>query len=193
MSSEENIVILWAPPSTDIWRKPPSTDVFDAPSNMRAREPLSSFTSARVSFAAQWRYRYDQGGLLLHLTKPGEQDRWLKTGVEFYNEKPFMSTVGCDKWADWSIAPTSGDEKNFTVEARRESDELGVSLWVYRLILDEDGKELERLPLREAPWFFADQDGWSIATGVYAARPAEAAVTNEEKLKVRFWDLRITP
>lgn len=128
----------------------------------------------------------------MHLTKPGEKDKWLKTGVELYNEKPFMSTVGCDNWADWSIAPTSGDEKNFTVEARRESDELGVSLWVYRLILDEEGEEIERIPLREAPWFFADQEGWSIAAGVYAARPAEASVTNGERLKVRFWNLHIT-
>ncbi|KAF9049466.1 hypothetical protein BDZ89DRAFT_977822 [Hymenopellis radicata] len=180
-----------APPSTDIWRKPPATDVFNAPSVTLASGPLSSFKSAQVSFIAPWEYRYDQGGLLLHLTKPDAKDKWLKTGIEFYNDKPFMSTVGCDNWADWSIVPTAGNETEYTVQARRESDELGVSLWVYRLILDEKDNEVERIPLREVPWFFADEAGWSIAVGPYAARPADANVTEGEQLKLKYWDLAV--
>ncbi len=180
-----------APPSTDIWRKPPATDVFNAPSVTEASGALSSFKSAQVSFIAPWEYRYDQGGLLLHLTKPDAKDKWLKTGIEFYNDKLFMSTVGCDNWADWSIVPTAGNETEYTVHARRESDELGVSLWVYRLILDEKGNEVERIPLREVPWFVADEAGWSIAVGPYAARPADANVTNGEQLKLKYWNLAV--
>lgn len=181
--------VISAQPSTDIWRKPPSTDVFNAPSVLQTPISQTSFNRARVTFIAPWKYRYDQGGLLLHLTKQGEKDKWLKTGVEFYTGAPFISTVGCDRWADWSIYPTAGNDTEYTVEARRESDELGTSLWVYRLIFDEDGKEVERVPLREVPWFFADEEGWDIAAGPYGARPADKDTTGGESLEVSWWNL----
>lgn len=87
-----------------------------------------------------------------------------------------MSTVGCDAWADWSVVPLTpfaGNESRptATVEARREKDQLGKSLWVYQIISDENGKEIERRPLREVNWVFAEEEGWDIGIGGYVARP----------------------
>jgi hypothetical protein len=119
---------------------------------------------------------------LLHLTKPGqknEETKWIKTGIEWYYGKPYISTVGCDEWADWSVVPIpsfggeGGEERpTATVEARRERDVLGKSLWVYWIQKGEDGKE-ERVPLREVNWFFAEDEGWSIGVGGYVARPTK--------------------
>ncbi|KAF9053938.1 hypothetical protein BDZ89DRAFT_299742 [Hymenopellis radicata] len=183
--SELNSITISAPPSTDIWRKPPTTDVFNAPSVTHASGALSSFKSAQVSFSLPLKCLYDQGGLLLHLTKPGAKDRWVKTGVEFYHDKTFISTVGCNDWADWSIVPATRNEVEYTVQARREDN----SLWVYRLILDKDGHEVERIVLRELTWFFADEAGWSIAVGPFAARPADANAAKGEDLKVKYWNV----
>lgn len=45
-----------------------------------------------------------------------------------------------------------------TVEVRRETDELGTSLWVYEVV---PGKEEE--PLRECTWWFAEEgEGWAV-------------------------------
>lgn len=107
---------------------------------------------------------------------PEGKDKWLKTGIEWYYGKPYISTVGCDAWADWSIVPLSdfagnASRPSVTIEARREKDQLGKSLWVYQIVRDEEGKELERKPLREVNWVFAEEEGWSVGIGGYTCRP----------------------
>ncbi|KAJ4381912.1 hypothetical protein N0V86_003281 [Didymella sp. IMI 355093] len=175
---------LSSPPGTDIWRKPPSHNAFSAPSHPSPllTHDLEAFQRARLTFALppgnQLR-QYDQAGLLLHLTKPGlsnEETKWLKTGIEWYYGKPYISTVGCDQWADWSVVPIPGftgneERPTATIEAKREKDVLGKSLWVYWIVKRDDGSE-ERIPLREVNWFFADEE-WKVSVGGYVARPTE--------------------
>lgn len=187
---------LSAPPGTDVWRKPPSTDTFNA-STYPEQLPtytLEKFQRARLSFAlppANQLRQYDQAGLLLHLTKPGvpdNQTKWVKTGIEFYYGKPYVATVGTDVWSDWSLVPDpefpGGDARpSVTIEARRESDDLGKSLWIYWIVKDADGKETERKPLREVTWFFADEE-WSISIGGYVCRPTRDG--GDEELSADF-------
>ena len=185
-------------PGTDIWRKPPSHNAFSAPTHPATLPTyaLPRFQRARLTFAlppASQLRQYDQAGLLLHLTKPGlpdEQTKWLKTGIEWYYGKPYISTVGCDTWADWSVVPipdfVAGGEPSATIEARREKDVLGKSLWVYWIVKGADGKE-ERVPLREVNWFFSEEmesEGWNVGVGGYVARPTEEG--GEGELSARF-------
>ncbi|KAL1604411.1 hypothetical protein SLS59_004209 [Nothophoma quercina] len=187
---------LSSPPGTDIWRKAPSHNAFNAPTHPSPlpTHKLSSFQRARLTFSlppGNELRQYDQAGLLLHLTKPGVADgktKWLKTGIEWYEGKPWISTVGCDAWADWSVVPipsytSDGTRPGATIEARREGDVLGKSLWVYWVLKGEDGKE-ERIPLREVNWFFAEEEGWSIGVGGYVARPTKDG--GEGELDVEF-------
>lgn len=151
--------------------------------------PLKAFHRARITFSGVWTTRYDQGGLLLHLTRTGSTDRWLKTGVEFYQDKVYLSTVSTLTYSDWSITPpTAGDNaKSTTIEVRREVDELGSSLWVYELVLGDSGEVLERQPLREVTWFLAEEDGWEVSVSAMAARPAkEESVVGTKELVVKF-------
>jgi regulation of enolase protein 1 (concanavalin A-like superfamily) len=191
---------LATPPGTDIWRKPPTHNAFSAPTHPAPllTYAVPSFQRARLSFAlppASELRQYDQAGLLLHLTKPGlpeEQTKWLKTGIEWYYGKPYVSTVGCDAWADWSIVPipgfngAAGERPTATIEARREKDVLGKSLWVYWIVKGADGEE-ERMPLREVNWFFTEElekEGWRIGVGGYVARPTKEG--GEEELSAEF-------
>ncbi|KAK3077281.1 hypothetical protein LTS18_010738, partial [Coniosporium uncinatum] len=156
-------------------RKPPTTNAFNAPTHpLSPSLPLFSFQSARLSVRAKWTTQYDQGGLLLHLTSSSDRnapDKWLKTGVEYYNGRPYLSTVCCDQYADWSIYPlpsTYNSETDWvTLEARREGDVNGVGLWVYHIVGGE-----ERVPLREVAWFFAGEGEWGVQVRGMAARPA---------------------
>ncbi|KAH7018669.1 hypothetical protein B0J12DRAFT_746681 [Macrophomina phaseolina] len=197
---------ITAPPGTDIWRKPPSTNrrvhrprhqlitllthpsSFNAPTLSLLSDsepvPLKSFQRARITLASPWTTRYDQGGLLLHATHPSQQDRWLKTGIEFYQSRPYLSTVATLTYSDWSVAaPSDGAVgASVTVEVRRESDELGTSLWVYEVVGGEER------PLRECTWWFAEEDdGWVVDVRAMAARPAEKeSVVGAEGLVVSF-------
>ncbi|KAK7442533.1 hypothetical protein VKT23_016131 [Stygiomarasmius scandens] len=185
-----------APPSTDIWRKPPSTNKFNAPTYPLLPSgsiPLKTFNRVRITLSANWTTRYDQGGIFLHFTQAGDNnaaDRWIKTGIEFYTGKPFISTVATLSYSDWSIYPTtdSGTLDKTTIELRRENDEMGSSLWVYEIVLDSSGNEVERKPLREVTWVFADEDEWVVDVRAMAARPAdeESVIGKDKNLLVKF-------
>ncbi|KAI9805557.1 MAG: hypothetical protein M1825_000808 [Sarcosagium campestre] len=202
---------LTAPPETDIWRKPPSTYSFTAPT-LTTSIPLRSFRRARVTVSARWSTLYHQGGLLLVLPPSSSSSasdnnakapitsvdartaRWVKTGVEYHDERPNLSTVAADAWADWSLLPLpsasrgggGGGGEKVTVEIEREvrnGGNLGPSLWVYLV-----GAEGGRTALREVSWVFADGDlAGDLLVGVYAANPTRAA----EQLEVKFQNLVI--
>ncbi|KAI1368390.1 hypothetical protein F5Y08DRAFT_295677 [Xylaria arbuscula] len=192
---------LQANPGTDIWRKPPHTNVWNAPISRTSTGLLNKFRSARVTFWAPWTERYDQAGLLLvprgaSSTPPTTEapDKWLKTGIEYYNNEPQLSTVGCDRWADWSIGPLSrpvDPEHGITLEARREDDEHGRSIWIYQLILDKaTGEVIERLPLREVCWILADEEneGEILDVSPLVARPERSATA---PLSVEFKEFNV--
>ncbi|KAH8205810.1 hypothetical protein TruAng_000086 [Truncatella angustata] len=121
--------------------------------------------------------------------------KWIKTGLEFYNEAPHLSTVACDRWADWSILPLTGADaqKGLTLEVVRESDEHGKSAWVYHLVLDDQGQVKEKRPLREICWIFADEDendgeAWVLDVSPLVARPEKNA---KDALKVDFTEFKV--
>jgi len=151
------------PPATDVWDKPPSTHTFNAPIIYQTAT-VSSFKVARVTVLADWKDKYDQGGLCL-VIKSADTTRWVKTGIEFLNGKPNISTVAKDKWSDWSLRPVLNESNNdATIELENARDG---SLWVW--LVASNG---ERSPLREVTWWgdlAKDTECW---VGVYAAKPA---------------------
>lgn len=159
--------------------------------------PLNKFQSAQVTFWGPWRELYDQAGLLLVLKHSGSATpvKWIKSGLEFYKGQPHLSTVACDRFADWSIQPLADvdPEKGLTLQIVRESDEHGKSVWVYHLILDDQGNVKEKLPLREICWIFADEDEkggeeWVLDVSPLVARPGK---NSKESLKVDFKEFKV--
>lgn len=150
-----------------------------------------------MTFWAPWSERYDQAGLLLVPRRASSAapttgsspppEKWLKTGIEYYRDQPQLSTVGCDRYADWSIAPLSrpvDPARGVTLEAVRERDEHGLSIWIYHLVLDDEGTGtvVERIPLREVGWILADVEedggeGWVLDVSPLVARPEKNATT----------------
>ncbi|KAK1964448.1 hypothetical protein LY78DRAFT_582468, partial [Colletotrichum sublineola] len=188
MSSEA--FTLSAPPDTDVWKKPPSHNVYNAPTKAVTTKSLSQFKSAKITFSADWSEQYDQAGLILTFDSlSGRERRWIKTGLEYYNGTPQLSTVSCHTWADWSIVPLAafGDTESVTVLVENAQDNLGLSLWIYYVKLDGT-KE----PLREVCWVYGDDDAsgkdWKLTVGALAARPAKDAKSN---LEVQFKDFDV--
>ena len=180
-----NKTSLRATAPTDIWRKPPNLDVFNAPIVTKSI-PISSFKSIRVSASGEWSTLYDQGGLVLVLPpkKPGTQSRWVKTGIEFYHNKPRMSVVAADEWADWSLLPLSEEDERagkMTVEMEREQEDGEWNSVLRVSLVDGEGN---KMPIREVTWAFHDLDeSDEMLVGVYAAKPTKDA---REDLLVEF-------
>lgn len=183
---------LRATAPTDIWRKPPNLDVFNAPIISKSI-PISSFKSVRVSASGEWKTLYDQGGLVIVLPakKSGTQKRWVKTGIEFYHEKPRMSVVAADEWADWSLLPLSSEDERdgkMTVEMEREKEDGAFNSVLRISLVDEKGV---KMPIREVTWAFHDlNEDDEMVVGVYAAKPtkddAEELLVNFEGFEIEY-------
>ncbi|KAL9005312.1 MAG: hypothetical protein Q9188_001903 [Gyalolechia gomerana] len=180
---------LRTPPVTDVWRKPPSTDTFNAPLLLRTL-PLSTLRSARVTLSAPWTTKFDQGGLILIL--PAESDKkekqWIKTGIEFFDSQSNISTVACDNWADWSLAPSPSGEA--TLEMTREvldDGEKTSTMWVHSVEVSPTGER--RKALREISWVFEEGNLDDVCeVGLYVAKPIADETDPEKELEVRFQD-----
>ena len=166
------------PPDTDIWEKPPSTHSFNGPIIYRPVS-VSAFNSAKVTVSADWKHKYDQGGLCLVINPNEKHRQWVKTGIEYLESRPNVSTVATDRWSDWSLRPMPvGSDIGVTIEIASEDDG---SLWVYVVEADK------RVPIREVTWWADVNKAADCWIGVYAAKPTK----EQENLVVRFDDLRI--
>jgi regulation of enolase protein 1 (concanavalin A-like superfamily) len=166
------------PPDTDIWEKPPTTHSFNGPIIYRSF-PVSAFQSAKVTVSADWKHKYDQGGLCLVINPNNKHKQWVKTGIEYLESRPNVSTVATDRWSDWSLRPMpGGSDVGMTIEIVSEDDG---SLWVYLVEAEK------RIPIREVTWW-ADVDKEAECwIGVYAAKPAK----EPENLVVTFDQLAV--
>jgi regulation of enolase protein 1 (concanavalin A-like superfamily) len=180
---------LTTPAQTDIFRKPgpPLMDVFNAPILYKSI-PLSKFQRVRVTISASWESLYDQGGLIFVLPNSSEGTRkWIKSGIEFFHNEVYMSTVVCDRWADWNMLQVGVKNGNqITLQMEREI-EHGGQLWIYVI----DGEK--KIPIREVTWFLSEGDEKELWVGTFVARPTEAAEGKEQSLAVEFkdWELDV--
>ncbi len=180
---------LAAPPGTDIWRKPPATDSFNAPI-LYSKFALDAFNNVRVTISGAWGTLFDQGGLVLELL-PTEQDserKWVKAGIEFFDGKPYIGVVACDRWADWTLVELDQNEATIEMEREVETGTRKSSLWIYVI---EGGK---RRPIREITWVFGGHESnkyKACRVGVYAAKQKEDEDDKARSLTVTFKNFEI--
>lgn len=145
-------------PKTDVWEKPPATHSFNAPIIYQTTT-VGKFKRAQVTISAAWKDKYDQGGLAL-IVNPDSARQWVKSGVEYENDQPNLSTVATTKWSDWSLMPLSRTKATFEMEITDDG-----SLWV-RLV-EDDGK---KTALREVTWWADLPKDAPLWVGPYVAK-----------------------
>lgn len=182
--------------NTDVWKKPPTHDVFTgklssrpiligqltqtAPYHVHSKKALNSFRSTTLTFHAKYTLQFDQAGILFIITHPTKPRKWIKAGIEFFDGKPRLSTVCCDRWADWSVASLEdasraadieNGKETVTILIEKEIGETGHCLWAYHV----DGDK--KVPMREIAWVFGEDfgEGWDLEVAAAVARPAKTA------------------
>jgi uncharacterized protein len=107
-------------PGTDFWRATGYGYVHDSGHIYGELLPGDLDVSVRVRgrFASQ----YDQAGIMLR----ADEQTWLKTGVEFFEGRPRLSTVLTLGWSSWIVAdlPAGADEVSLRVSRRGEAVEV---------------------------------------------------------------------
>jgi uncharacterized protein len=107
-------------PGTDFWRTTGYGYVHDNGHVYGELLPGDLDVSVRVrgAFASQ----YDQAGIMLR----ADEETWLKTGLEFFEGRPRLSTVLTAGWSSWMVAdlPPGTDEVTLRVSRRGDAVEV---------------------------------------------------------------------
>ena len=107
-------------PGTDFWRTTGYGYVHD--SGHVYGEPLRGDLDVSVRVRGAFASQYDQAGIMLR----ADEHTWLKTGLEFFEGRPRLSTVltlGCSSWMVADLPPGT-DEVTLRVSRRGDAVEV---------------------------------------------------------------------
>lgn len=94
----DNRLTVTTDEKTDFWRETYYGFIRD--SGHFLGFPTGDGFTAKIRIQGEFRTLYDQAGLMLRI----DENRWVKTGVEFTDGEPFLSTVITDGKSDWSVS-----------------------------------------------------------------------------------------
>jgi len=154
-------------PGTDFWRTTGYGYVHD--SGHVYGEPLRGDLDVSVRVRGAFASQYDQAGIMLR----ADENTWLKTGLEFFEGRPRLSTVltmGCSSWMVADLPPGT-DEVTLRVSRRGDAVEV-------RYTAGEGAAELAALVFMPP--------GREMLAGIVCAAPEGAGFS------VAFHDLRIS-
>jgi uncharacterized protein len=122
--SDGDLVVI-TDDQTDFWRKTEYGFIRD--NGHFAYRTVAGDFSVEVTWAAKYRTRYDQAGLMLRL----DAQRWIKTGIELVDELMTFSTVVTQDTSDWSLLPLSKGVDGAAVRARlvRKGSTVSTAWW----------------------------------------------------------------
>ncbi|RDW58680.1 hypothetical protein BP6252_13156 [Coleophoma cylindrospora] len=128
--------------------------------------------------------QFDQAGIVVVLPsskhpepskhQPGTADpkqphpKWVKVGVEVWEENGYGSVVARDRWSDWSLFDVEKPDETPSgkLSATFELERMVDALMIYRVT------ESGRVPVRKVPWWFLEgETEETMWIGVYVARP----------------------
>ncbi|EJC85482.1 hypothetical protein Rleg4DRAFT_7367 [Rhizobium leguminosarum bv. trifolii WSM2297] len=166
--ADETALTLTTDGKTDFWRE--THYGFTRDSGHFLAFPTTETFTAQIRIQGEFQTLYDQAGLMVRL----DEKRWVKTGVEFTDGEPFLSTVVTDGRSDWSVSQPFKQLEDFHIRVTVASGAL-------RIQASRDGRHWPLLRL--APFPAADR---------YEVGPA-ACTPERSGLTVRFSEFSIGP
>jgi uncharacterized protein len=94
-----NDLLVTAAEGSDAWRTTCYGFIHDSEHALVASFP--SDRAMEVEFTASFSHQFDQAGIFVRVS----EERWVKTGVEFADQRPYVGAVVTDKRSDWSLSP----------------------------------------------------------------------------------------
>ncbi|MDR9773093.1 DUF1349 domain-containing protein [Rhizobium hidalgonense] len=164
--ADETGLTLTTDEKTDFWRE--THYGFTRDNGHFLCFPTTESFTAQIRIQGEFRTLYDQAGLMVRL----DEKRWVKTGVEFTDGEPFLSTVVTDGRSDWSVSQPFKELDDFHIR-------VTVAGGAMRIQASRDGRHWPLLRL--APFPTADR---------YEVGPA-ACTPERSGLTVRFSEFSI--
>lgn len=158
--------VVTAAEGSDAWRMTSYGFVHDTEHALVS--PYTAGTALEVTFTPRFTNPFDQAGLFIR----GDDERWIKAGMEFSDGVPQLGAVVTDGFSDWSAAPVPDwNERLVTIRASWADDAITI-----------------RARVDDEPFRFVRLAHWAPSTPVEAG-PLVCAPTRAG-LSVRFHSWR---
>ncbi|MDD1509793.1 MULTISPECIES: DUF1349 domain-containing protein [unclassified Pseudomonas] len=164
----EHSLTITTDQSTDFWRETHYGFTRDT-GHFLGIATGDGFT-ATLRIQGEFRSLYDQAGLMVRI----DENRWVKTGVEFTDGEAFLSTVVTDGKSDWSVSQPFKELEDFYIQ-------VTLSNGAMRIQASRDGRFWPLLRLAPFP-----------VASTYQVGPT-ACTPERSGLAVRFSEFEITP
>jgi regulation of enolase protein 1 (concanavalin A-like superfamily) len=165
-SEESGSLTLETAHGCDFWRRTQYGFIRDD-GHFRAHEVSGDF-SATVEVEGRYETLYDQAGLMVRV----DEERWMKCGIEFFEDRQFASVVVTREYSDWSVTPVPGLPDRMRFRVTRSGDTLEI-FW------SRPGEPWTMMRTAYLPM------GATVKVGPMAASPERAGFV------ARFLDFRI--
>ena len=107
-------------PGTDFWRVTGYGYIRD--SGHVYGDVLAGDLDVAVRIRGNWSAQYDQAGVMLR----ADERTWLKTGIEFFEGRPRLSTVLTLGMSSWSVANLPDDTDDVALRLSRRGDAVEI-------------------------------------------------------------------
>ena len=107
-------------PGTDFWRATGYGYIHD--NGHVYGEVLPGDLDVSVRLRGTFAHQYDQAGVMLR----ADEQTWLKTGVEFFEGRPRLSTVLTLGWSSWMVADLPADLEEITLRMSRRGEAVEI-------------------------------------------------------------------
>ncbi len=118
--TDDSSLSMFVTPNTDFWRKTHyGFTVDDGPFGYLN---VGGEFEANLKITGEYKSRFDQMGLMIRK----DEKNWIKTGVEFVNEKINLSAVVTLKRSDWSVVELKEKPKSVWLKVLRIEDSIKI-------------------------------------------------------------------
>jgi uncharacterized protein len=117
---ENDSMTMFVTPKTDFWRI--THYGFTVDDGPFLYETVGGEFEVKVKITGHFQTRFDQMGLMLRI----DEKTWIKTGIEFVNEKINISAVVTNEKSDWSVIETNSKPKYLWFKVIRRLDAVEI-------------------------------------------------------------------
>ncbi len=152
ISEDKRELIVVSAHDTDFWRKTHYGFIHNNGNFYYHNTPITSNFTLSTKFVGKYEKLYDQTGIMVRLN----EKVWVKTGIEYFNDKIHVSAVVTNDYSDWNVIELAKEEykgymyikimrsgNSFTIMYKTdESQEYKMLRLCYLAVLDENGANL---------------------------------------------------
>jgi len=117
---DDSSLSMFVTPNTDFWRK--THYGFNVDDGPFCYLRIGGEFEAIAKITGQYKSRFDQMGLMVRI----DEKNWIKTGVEFVNEKINLSAVVTHEKSDWSVIELRENPKSIWLKVLRIEDSIKI-------------------------------------------------------------------